>query len=313
MNSTNHIPYTWAEIENQLRVAIACQASILDYTGPKQRGFSQLYAGSNPDQPIENLDQRSIVIERYGLYDYARAAYLYAYQIDGLELATSAAHYEIANGVLNGFPQTDMHGEPSPLCKVNDFPLRRMFETFLARWELYELEDWEGQSVRALSLLSNMTIPAVRTSLSKEGLKLEFSAGKSEGGRRDEDKAATLNTKDALDWLSRRRGFIANRNTAPRDVANVAAEIFANPDLAFDTALQRAMTVLRVDANALAGVTRRTAQWVETLRKGGSVEIDVAALRAMARALNAPEPEFVARAVKHLIGLDLTASASPGA
>ncbi len=309
MNSTNHIPYTWAEIEDQLRIAIACQASILDYTGPKQSGFAQLYLGGDPSGRIEDLGGKTVAIENYGLYDYARSAYAYAYQLDGLELATGEQHYEIACGVLNGFPQTDMQGEPSPFCKLNDFPLRRMFETFLARWELYEFEDWGGMSVRALSLLSNMTVPAVRTSLSKEGFKLEFSAR--EGTRRDDDKALTLNAKDALSWLSRRRGFTANRNAEPRDVANVTTEIFANPDLTFETALQRAMTFLRVDANTLADVTRRTTLWVETLRKGGSAEIDVVALRAMARALNAPEPEFVARAVKHLIGLDLATPASP--
>lgn len=311
MSTNNHIPYTWAEIEDQLRVAIMCQASILDYTGPKTSGFAQQYLGGDPSEEIENLGGTAIKIEQYGLYDYARAAYAYAYQLDGLEMASDETHYELACGVLNGFPQTDLHGEPSPFCKLNDFPLRRMFETFLARWELYEFEDWSGVSVRALSLLSNMTVPAVRTSLSKEGFKLEFAAR--EGTRRDDDKALTLNPKDALSWLSRRRGFTANRNAETRDVASVATEIFANPDLSFDTALQRAMTVLRVDANALADVTQRTAQWVETLRKGGSAEIDVVALRAMARALNAPEPEFVARAVKHLIGLDLTESSPASA
>lgn len=312
MNNSNHVPYTWAEIEDQVRTAILCQASILEYTGPKSNNFAHQYLGSDSDGLVEDVDRNLIKIDQYALYDYAHAAYAYAYQLDGLEIASSEMHYELTCGVLNGFPQTDIHGEPSPFSTLHDFPLRRMFETFLARWELYEYEDWGGMSVRALSLLSNMTIPAVRTSLSKEGLKLETSAGKSEGGRRDDDRAATLNPSDALLWLSRRRGFVANRKTATRGVAHISAELFTNAETTFESALQRAMVVQQVNVDTLLEISKQKHQWVDALLKGEWVDIDLTALRAIARVLQVPEPEFLAKAVKHLVSLELAQAAPPG-
>lgn len=300
MNSTNHIPFTWEEIEDQLRKAIACQASILWHMGPKQGGFAALYAECDPSEDIDDLDKASIRIQQYALYDYAVAAYAYAYQLDDRNLASYETYCDVSCGVLNGFPQADIAGEPSPLCAMNDFPLRRMFETFLARWELYE-EDSSGISVRGLSLLANMTIPAVRTSLSKEGLKLELSIVKG-----DEGRGAKLNTADALTWLSGRRGFVANRKAETRLAADVSAEILANTNMTFDAALRRAITTLQIDKATLGETTKQSQKWVETLLEGGLVEIDVTALRSLARALNAPEPDFLARAVKHLITIELS-------
>lgn len=316
MSKTNHVPYTWEQIEDQVREAILCQLSILGCLGPYDDDgqIGKLYLGIDPDvllypdkeQSKEEYEQvlRSIPLARHHLYFLAQTAYNYAYQLDGWEKADESDHYEISCAILQGFPQTDMDGNGSPLNVAYDEPLRRMFETFVARYQLYNSDYRSGSTVRELALLSNMTVPAVRTSLSKEGFKLEAIAYR-DAGRRDDDKSATLNDADALLWLSRRRGFVPNRDVQSQDSNQILKEIFARDDLSFDQALLRAMAVLTLDAPTMSLKVGATTDWVEALAKGSAVEVDIAALRAMARTMKLNEAEFVANAVQHLIGLEL--------
>lgn len=319
MTKTSPAPYTWDEIERQVRNAILCQFSILRSLGPDVEGLGELYLGIDPDllEPQENTMTQaeyqdvlsSIPLARHHLHHLARNAYTYAYQLDGWEQVTADEHYEISCGVLNGFPQADIHGESSPLSPLNDPPLRRMFETFVARWKLYGEDFGSGLSVRELALLSNMTIPAVRTSLSKEGFKLEQAATRGDSQRRDDDRLATLNTRDALAWLSRRRGFVPNRGVAAPPSDTESAALFDTPDLTFVEALQNALSALGKDVPAIAGEIDAAVEWLEALLAGQVVDVDVPALRGLARTLKVPEPDFVAKAVRHLVGLDMQATA----
>jgi len=313
MNKANHVPYDWETIEGQVREAILCQLSILQAFGPDSPELAQHYLGIDPDRlEIDSEDEteedqaavpKSIPLDRHHLHYLARNAYTYAYQLDGWEQASSEDHYEVC-GAMAGFPQSDMHGNFSPLASENDAPLRRVFDTFVARWQLYNDDYSSGLSVRELALLSNMTVPAVRTSLSKEGFKLDATA-RSEPGRRDDDKAATLNNDDALIWLSRRRGFVPNRVARPQPSNAVIAEIFDAADLTFDQALRKALSALQMDTTAFADMISSSQEWVDKLASGEAADIDIPALRKSARALAVPEPEFVARAVHHLIDCDM--------
>jgi hypothetical protein len=316
MNRSSAAPYTWEEVEDQVGEAILCQLSVLQGLGPDSNELGALYLGIDPDL-LDGADLslrpgrwqeilRSIPLSRHSLYRLARRAFDYAYQLDGCEAADADDYMDVSCGVLSGsFPQANMAGEPSPLSSLNDFPLRRVFETFVARWDLYNEEYDVGLSVRALSLLSNMTIPAVRTSLSKEGFKLDLAAAPGESGRREDDKGARLSNADALLWLSRRRGFVPNRAKMDNSVDVVISEIFDSPDLSFDRALRKAMVASRKNADQLADRIGASSSWIESILSGRMAGVDVMALRNLANELKVPEPEFVAMAVRHLISIEL--------
>lgn len=310
MSKSPQAPYTWNEIEADVRSAILCQFDQLRFLGPRSSELQALFLGLTADQ-VEHLGGEnrtqigvSFALERHHLHALARNAYGYAYQLDGWERATYEDHYMIDCGVLPGFPQSDMDGEPSPLSSSHDFPLRRVFETFLARWNLYNPDYGGGLSVRELALLSNMTVPAVRTSLSKEGIKLDLASARGEGNRRDDDRSATLNVRDALRWLEGRRGFVPNRGKGIGSSATSVAEIFAGCDVPFDEALRKAFATLRTDTAEVATAASIPSAWLSELVEGRPAEIDLEGLRSLARTLQVPEADLVAQGVRHLISLE---------
>lgn len=311
MSKSTNAPFSWDQIEAQVRDAVLCQLSILEGFGPCDDELLRRYLGIDPDllEADASVEERaavlrSIPVKRHHLHALARCAYDYAYQLDGRDVMSETEHYEIVCGVFDGFPQTDKHGNPSPMSRDNDEPLRRVFETAVARWNLYSDDYDSGLSVRELALLSNMTVPAVRTSLSKEGFKLEASQVRGEPGRREDDKAAKLSAEDSLLWLSRRRGFVANRDVAVKPANELVGEIFADADQSFSQALRRAMIAQKVDPESLADQIGTSKAWIEQLSGGEVAEINIVSLRALARLFTLPEPEFVSRAVRHLLSLE---------
>lgn len=305
MNKKSNAPFTWDEIENQVRSAILAQASIIGQFGPDDPIFACSYLGIEGDEwnkdYMSREDIASIPLERHNLFHQVKRAYLYAYQLDGFEDATPEDWHEMA-GILEGFPQTDYVGEPSPLCPRNDFPLRRVLETFFARWSWYE-EDYE-LTVRQLSLLADMTIPATRTSLSKEGFKLQQIRGT--GSRNDDASSARLDPRDTLTWLSRRRGFIPNREPRSPSATSVKLPaLLVDTSVTFSTLLSMATQLECATPQDIRQAVGRSDNWTEKFLAGRSVEIDVEALRVIAKLLELEEPEFVSRAVKHLIELEV--------
>lgn len=313
MSKSPQTPYTWEEIKDQVRIAILCQFSQIRGSGPKSDELLGLYLGVDPNL-LDDADATGgakkseflsgIPIDRHQLHDLAKNSYRYAYQLDGWEEATYEDHYMIDCGILPGFPQSDMDGEPSPLSSSHDFPLRRMFETFLARWNLYNPDYVGGLSVRELALLSNMTVPAVRTSLSKEGIKLDLFGARGDGNRRDDDRSATLNTRDAMRWLEGRRGFVPNRRQGSAPLAIPIAEILFGHEGAFDQALRNALARLGTDTDGVAEAASILPSWLSALVEGRPAEIEIEALRSLARALRVPEADFVSQGVRHLINLE---------
>lgn len=156
-----------------------------------------------------------------------------------------------------------------------------------------------------------MTVPAVRTTLSKEGFRLQRGVFGGDAARAD-DPGAALSPGDALIWLSRRRGYIPNRAAlAPHEREAVVTEIVADRNLDFPTALERILRFTGTTPTDLSRATGRPAAWVAALTEGAAVETDLPALRAMALALTAPEPDFVAQAVRHLLRLEAGGNPAP--
>lgn len=159
--------------------------------------------------------------------------------------------------------------------------------------------------IRELALLANMTVPAVRTSLSKEGIKLEKSVRKGRDGQNE--IGFRLNGVEALAWLSRRRGFIPQREKVEESAAARIARIMA-ADAGFPEFFGHLVEANGTTLEALAQAAAVDGAWVETLAAGNHALMDVEAIRRVARALEAPEPEFAARAIRHLVKLDSAAS-----
>lgn len=313
MSKAGEIPYAWSEIEDQIRAAIMCQASVLERYGPGDANarlvgeYLGLPTEEFAEKLVEDVDPTTVAIERHGIFRLADAAYRYAYQLGG-DFGSLEENWYETEGLLHSWPEADADGERSPFCRIHDFPLRRMLETFLARYSLFRSDlSFDGQdlTIRQLSLLANMTIPAVRTSLSKEGFKLERAPGRGQPGQ-DQD-SFRLPYADCLAWLSRRRGFIpqlAPTSDAERD--HTVAKIMANSALSLPARLEEVLRVLELDAGALAAQAGIAPDWFKALVSGLSADPDVVALRALARYLSCPEPEVAAAGVYHLVSIAST-------
>lgn len=316
MTTETNAPYSWEEMENQVRTAVLRQLNSLIFFGPQDEEIARAFAGMDADLLDSWLDsglsgnaEQTFPVERHGIHRVAREAYDYAYQTDAWFSATNET-YHLAGALLDGaYALADTDGEPSPLAKLNDPPLRRMLETFVARWKLSNEKYHSGLTVRELALLSNMTVPAVRTSLSKEGFKLEANnradAGKDENG--------VLSEEDAVVWLSRRRGFVPTRTDAPRGSSGATTAAAVQQwleTLSFPAALQRILASKETDASSLAAKLDLDEAWLESLAAGKAVALDVDGLRQLSRHLGADEAAFVSRAVQHLITAEMQGTAA---
>ncbi len=301
MNKATNIPHDWTEIEGQVREAIIAMASILQTFGPQDEGATVTAFFGKPieiagQEWMSPKESESIDITRHALHDHARAAWCYAYQLDGWENFTPEHWHEISCGLLGGgYALTDSEGEPTGLNFKNDLALRRVFETAFARWNWTEHDS--DLTVRQLALLSNMAETTVRSSLSKEGFRLE------PPNTLDEDKSSyTLSASDALQWLGRRRGFIPNAAGPSPDRQRIAIhETLADLSIPFPVALKRTAELAGLSVATTLGVEP---EWYAGLVEGRAVAPDVEALVALADIFDAPRADFAARGVRHLLELE---------
>jgi hypothetical protein len=302
MSKATNIPHDWTEIEGQVREAIIAMASILQTFGPQDEDDTTVTAFLG--LPIEIAGQgvmsseemASVDITRHALHRHARVAWCYAYQLDEWECFTPNHLYEISCGLLSGgYALTDSEAEPTGLDFRNDLPLRRVFETAIARWN-WTHED-SDLTVRELALLTNMAETTVRSSLSKEGFRLD------PPNTLDEDKSSyTLSASDALQWLGRRRGFIPNAVGPSPDRQRIAIhETLADLSIPFPVALKRTAELAGLSVATTLGVEP---EWYAGLVEGRAVAPDVEALVALADIFDAPRADFAARGVRHLLELE---------
>lgn len=302
MSKTGEIPYTWKQMEEQIAEAILCQASILSEFGPALdlvADFLGIDRNAFSEMDLEQV--RDIDISRHAMHQHCKVAYDYAYQLRDFPPVEALDAWHAVDGMLQGFPQTDADGEPSPFCRLNDFPLRRMLETFAARILMFGVDytDDYAPSIRELALLANMTVPAVRTSLSKEGFRLEKSAKLTRSNQ--EDSSFKLNHEDAKLWLSRRRGFIPQRSTIPSEQVLRAVEELADPAVSFPEVTTKIVALRNLNADELADASGVDQSWFRDLLAGNPVAPDLRALQSLARALKVPVPAFVAAGIRHLL------------
>lgn len=290
-------PFTREEVEHEIRRAALAMASMLATYAPNGRELAAQYLGVElpgydyQDLSSDEIDQ--IPIERHHLYGVIIDAYDYAYQTGsrGLDHISVSERAVEAAGILTGFPQTDAMGEPSPLDKLNPQPLRQILDTFMARCSL---DDGFDLTIRELALLANMGEPAVRTSLSSEGIK---SYPKKKGHPHQ------VKHSDAVSWLMGRRGFVPSVKFG--DGTNLEATmdaIFTASNMDFQSALKKALEAIKISPAELARSANVSEQFIAQLvssDEAAPVEID--ALERLALALKAPVPTFVGKAATDLL------------
>lgn len=331
---SSKVPYTSDQIDADLRDLIDATGGILaalfhfpdamrDQFLGVEVGDQEWWDGAYSDGPDEALVAQ-IPLDRHPMVDVVRQAYAYAYQLDGAPSDAEALWYEVAP-VRDHLPATSINGLPTQMNASGGLPgekhagtgrILRVLETFEAR---YRLNAGLNLAIDDLALLADMAPMTVRTSLSKEGLRLldptpadgevtapdsGMAATNPSRAGRDDSKRSMLGNAEAHDWLSRRRGFIPNRQPGTGvDWKVVARSAFSEPVSNFPAVLHRIANLAGMSGSDIAAVAETDIAWAEGLLRGDTVSIDVEAFVRLAQALHVEPANFAGQAVAHLLRL----------
>lgn len=283
--SKSTVPYSWEEIEADIRQAVWCAAEAIGLFGHTEA--YRAYVGA------EDIDKETIDITKHRIHEIVQRCYAYAYQLPGHQ-DICAEDWDEAAALLDGGMPVYTPGEESPLHPGGESPIRTVLETFFARYGMNAC--LVNLSIRQLALLSGMTEPVVRASLSKEGYKLQ-KLQSNEG-----DDALQLSAPEALQWLSKRRGYIPNRGkSAEGERKTILENLVFDRDLEFKAVLELIASHIPLNIEQIAEATGKDAAWVHKFFSGEKVEVDLNALKAIAKELQIKEAVFVGRAVTHLL------------
>lgn len=294
MTSDKAIPFTWNEIEDQVRDLVIAQAATLREFGPQDTSIVAEFLGFETDAdlteyPSEVKDQLDPT--RHSVFHDAYAAYHYLYQLEDRHLADYSHWNRIGCGLLSGcYPTADPEGETTPLCPMNNPPLRQVLQGFFARFGL-EVEE-HSPSLADLSILSGLSEASVRASLSKEGFSIEKS---------NKNDASVLPAEDAIVWLKKRRGFIPNKGTISPEALQARQLRIISGDTDFPQAIGWIIEAHEISESELASKASVDGPWLAGLIEGKQVAVDIDALVRLSEALGLPRSKFVARAVEHLL------------
>ncbi|GGB55406.1 hypothetical protein GCM10011316_29330 [Roseibium aquae] len=295
MSNEKPIPYTWDEIEDQVRRLIIAQAATLNEFGPDDKTIVSRFLGFETDAVLtEYPEEVRLRLEptHHSVFNDAYAAYQYLYQLEDRHIADFYHWNRIGSGLLSGcYPTTDPEGEPTPLCRLNNPPLRRVFQGFFARFGM-EVDGSYDPSLADLSILSGLSEASVRASLSKEGFTIE---------RIGDSQTSVLAGKDAIVWLQKRRGFIPDQGPISPEALLARQLRLLNGDSPFPLALRRIIENQELSQAELASCTAVDASWLTDLFAGRKVSLDIDALTRLAHEFGLPRSKFVARAIEYLL------------
>jgi hypothetical protein len=308
MSKAKNAAYDWDIIEADIRQSIFTFASMLSIAGPDDN-LANAFLGVDDEFVICDIPgeiYNSFPLERHSLHSLAVRAYDYAYQlgeIDHYALEPSepfhAESYEIM-AILQGYPRADQNGDLSPFEPRLESPLRNMLETAYAR---YDLQQGNDLSIRQLALLSSMTLPAVRTSISKDGIKTEPVPYSKEALKTmpEEERLGRVPSENALTWLRGRRGFIPMIDPSSSARIELMWPAFLKPGADIKDGILKALKILQISVSELAQRAEVEGMWLEALFGNDLVLLDVDALKRVAKALRAPTPAFVGGMVQDIL------------
>lgn len=322
------IPVSRDQLEDDLREMTAVMVGIVGALFHFPQKMRDQFLGVEIDEEawspgfytegIDDGEVAQISVEQHPFAAIVRHAYDYAYQVEGThDFDLEMLWYDVAP-VREQLPAQDINGLPTPMNYV-DGRIRKVLDTFEAR---YELNSGNSLSVEQLALLANMSPATVRTSLNKEGLRLvdptpkglnvvsldtsEEWGTKPSGYIRKGPKRNQLGNPEALDWLSRRRSFIPNKQVGTGvDWKTAARNAFSEDVRNFPAVLKRIVNLSGINTPEIAAATQKSETWVEGLIDGVSVEINIAALVRFADLLHVPPARFASQAVAYLLEADV--------
>lgn len=303
------IPFTREDMLLELRELLLIEACRIDLMrGPKATeafiGFTLDLDGLNSENSdfFTRLDEASKKIElhNFALTRNFELAYDYAFQIGSWASYDEAIDTRLGS-VAQSFPSfwgvVGRMIEHSPYHLENS-KCRHVVDMASARLRLFVLG--EGLKIRQLALLANMKEPAVRNSLSSDGIKTE-------------GKRGLVDAERALTWLSDRRGYIPTKAIVEqsRDIPEYTARVLQENNFADALRLfAQEQGVWRPGDSLTEAVTRASSvdsKFVQQLVDGvpalitsnnAAPSIDIDSISRVGRALNIDVPKFVASAVE---------------
>ena len=177
-------------------------------------------------------------------------------------------------GLVYGGVHHCWSGEISPPWR-EDSKLRYVAEMVQGRVELLT---HGALSIRQLALLANMIEPAVRSSLSTEGIKTE-------------GRPASLPAATALAWLRGRRGFVPTVDG--RAVQHLGSDATVFDGRPFPAALEQLIVTFQAPRADLAAEAGLSASFLEGLISGSERNAGVQDLVRLAQLLRVEVQSFV--------------------
>lgn len=283
-----HAPFKREEVMSDLQHALKATANHIAVAGADGNVAALFLGFSIKDDAsfgAEEIDEKTIRLERFAITKIIDNAYDFAFQVGPRpkQHTMDEADYLRMLTFRRGSPRFVWGGVDTPMSD-DDAPISRTIDTADARMRIH----WKfGLTVRQLALLANMSEPAVRTSLSKEGIKTA-------GGRNDRG-LAEIPIEEAQPWLEGRRGFVATLEPEPTDpfYADDVVRLFkAN---GFDAGLSNVSA--GASLSKCANEARVDPNWLLELASGRPAKLDMEALDRVAQQICADAPAFIGNAV----------------
>ncbi len=287
-------PVTREEVMRDLRKVLKDIASHILVAGPDSDSAEAILGFEIQEktfQDVLQIDPEMIQLERFSITAIIDKAYDFAYQV-----GPRSNRYTIEDGEVQRI-LTIRHDSPGGVWGLDqgsisdsgDHPICRTIDTAHARWEYA----YRGAlTVRQLALLANMTEPAVRTSLSKEGIRT--------AGGRDKDSGLTkISIEDSRRWLEGRRGFVPTLIPEPIDSFYTDDIVNLFKAHGFEAGLEnpnwgRSLYTTAQEAEI-------DPDWLLEVATGRPAKLDIDALNRLSEYLFADSPAFVGGLVERIL------------
>ena len=286
-------PMSRSAVMDDLRMMILASADHIGLVGPSEKCLDDFLGFEvGPWQPslVPSLDPKMVDLGRYKLTDLINRAYDFAWQVGPRENRCQFEENDYFSVVtyIHAAPTFTSDSSDTPMSSSNS-ALRQTLNAARARKGL----EWKrGLSIADLALLARMTEPAVRASLSKEGIRAT--------GNKNDNGLLVVEHADTLRWLEGRRGYVPTEGPLPEDSA------WRDRDVA-DIFRDQGWEAVAVDATGihglatLAGLEQLDASWVHDLVMGRPASLDIEALERIGRVVARDTPRFVGIAVERLM------------
>lgn len=291
-DSGRHAPIKRDEVMSDLRTALKATANhiaVVGSDGNATTAFLGLPIKEDGSFGADEIDSELIQLERFAITKIIDKAYDFAFQaglrphrhtMDDGEYLRMLTFRRGSPRFVWGGVSTPMDNDNAAICRTIDTADARM----RLLWKL-------GLTVRQLSLLANMSEPAARTSLSKEGIKTV--------GSRNDEGLAEIPDEDAYRWLVGRRGFVATLIPEPTDSFYTDDIIRLFKAHGFESGLEVHLSGASI--STVAQEAKVDPDWLLELANGRPAKLDLEALDRVAQHLHADAPAFIGNAVENIL------------